>query len=254
MRNLNMTSKPLINLDWKPAGVTKAAERGDVIVIVDTLSFSTTVATAVSNGAMIYPCFPTDDPASLALSHDAKVAIKRGEVSGEDQFSLSPDSFSNIKPGTRVILPSPNGAVCCRSAVKAQSVFVGTIVNASATAEAISKLINRENLSVTIIACGEREAYGVDSGEIRFALEDYLGAGAIISELEFAKSAEAMVCEKAFLAVRDDLEKIIRECQSGQELVERGYDKDVSIASDINSIDCAVCLKDNWLVRFQSSG
>lgn len=47
-----MNNKPLskhpyhCKLDWGQRGALRAAQRGDVLVIVDTLSFSTAVATA----------------------------------------------------------------------------------------------------------------------------------------------------------------------------------------------------------------
>lgn len=246
-----MNDTPKINLEWKSSGANKGSERGDIVIIVDTLSFATTVAVATCRGAMIYPCWPSDDPVALGRSLDAEVAVRRTEGEGPTGFSLSPGSFSKIEPGTRVILPSPNGATCCRAADKGPFVFVGTLVNAAATATAVSNLSKRDGLSITVVACGEREEYGLESGEIRFALEDYLGAGVIISGLNFEKSPEALVCEKAYSACRDELNEIIRNCQSGQELLDRGYGDDVRIASDIDSRDSAVWYKDGWLVKYQ---
>src|SRR5436309_15693141 len=52
-------------LEWGPEGARRGAERGDILVIVDTLSFSTTVVTAVREGGLIYPCGPDEDPAPL---------------------------------------------------------------------------------------------------------------------------------------------------------------------------------------------
>ena len=55
-------------------------------------------------------------------------------------------------------------------------------------------------LSVTILACGERWKQPNEDGELRFAIEDYLGAGAILSALPaaLARSPEARVCQGAF--------------------------------------------------------
>src|SRR5689334_9619168 len=43
-------------LDWGRHGARAAAERQDILVIVDTLSFSTAVVTAVQRGGLVYPC------------------------------------------------------------------------------------------------------------------------------------------------------------------------------------------------------
>ena len=63
-------------LDWGAIGAIRAAERGDIIVIVDVLSFSTTVVRAVSRGAVIYPCGEEEEFDSLANRIGAQVAVK----------------------------------------------------------------------------------------------------------------------------------------------------------------------------------
>jgi phosphosulfolactate phosphohydrolase-like enzyme len=54
----------------------------------------------------------------------------------------------------------------------------------------------RNMISVTVIACGERWNIPSEDGELRMALEDYLGAGAILSYLPYEKSPEARACVK----------------------------------------------------------
>jgi 2-phosphosulfolactate phosphatase len=58
-------------LDWGRHGARAAAERQDILVIVDTLSFSTAVVTAVQRGGLVYPCAETS---SLARWHNVSVA------------------------------------------------------------------------------------------------------------------------------------------------------------------------------------
>ncbi|MDP6039417.1 MAG: 2-phosphosulfolactate phosphatase, partial [Candidatus Latescibacteria bacterium] len=47
-------------------GAREAAQRGDVIVVVDTLSFSTSAITAVHNGGIVFPCAKDEDPTAFA--------------------------------------------------------------------------------------------------------------------------------------------------------------------------------------------
>jgi hypothetical protein len=42
---------PRVRLAWGQRGGQEAAERGDILVVVDTLRFSTAAATAVHHGA-----------------------------------------------------------------------------------------------------------------------------------------------------------------------------------------------------------
>jgi 2-phosphosulfolactate phosphatase len=53
--------------DWGRRGTRQAAERGDILVIVDTLSFSTTTVTALHRGGIIYPCSSHEEDPALFL-------------------------------------------------------------------------------------------------------------------------------------------------------------------------------------------
>src|SRR5262245_64516514 len=55
-------------LDWGRHGARAAAERQDILVIVDTLSFSTAVVMAVQRGGLVYPCAEDEQPGALAQS------------------------------------------------------------------------------------------------------------------------------------------------------------------------------------------
>lgn len=223
-------------LEWGPIGAARAAERGDVVVIVDVLSFSTAVATAVSRGATIYPLPHRHEKSGLSLPTDAVWAMGRGEVPEQGQYSLSPLTLLNVPAGQSIVLPSLNGGTCCELSRNAPHVFIGALVNAEAVAAEVSRIIESSNHSVTVVACGEREQ-GVDGrDEIRFAIEDYLGAGAIISVLTVDKSPEALVCETAFLQKNEFLADVIWDSVSGRELREIGFEADVSFASQQDAL------------------
>jgi 2-phosphosulfolactate phosphatase len=91
-------------LEWGRRGARVAAERGDVLVVVDVLCFSTATVTAVARGGIIHPCAWTDDPAALAQQLGAEVAVSRPDVPERGRFSLSPPTMLGIEPGTAVVL------------------------------------------------------------------------------------------------------------------------------------------------------
>jgi len=102
----NMTSAASAQCEWGLAGVEALRDRVAVLVIVDVLSFSTTVDVAVARGAAILP-FPLGDPAAAqaaARAADAVLATRRRATGG--QYSLSPASLATIAPGTRLMQPS----------------------------------------------------------------------------------------------------------------------------------------------------
>jgi len=214
--------------------VRQAVERGDILVIVDTISFSTSVVTAVHHGGLIYPCSMDEDVNAVAQRIGGEAAVHRRKVPEQGRFSLSPSTFLTIEAGTRVVLVSPNGATCSRYADQVPYLFVGALINAQAVACVVSSLLEQTNLSVTIIACGERWNPTTEDGSLRFAIEDYLGAGAILSYLQHEKSPEACVCEDSFLQAQRNLQALLWDCDSGQELREKGFAEDVVQASQLN--------------------
>jgi 2-phosphosulfolactate phosphatase len=252
-----MNNKPLskhpyyCKLDWGQRGVLRAAQRGDVLVIVDTLSFSTAVAMAVHHGGLVYPCPEGEDPVKLAKRIDGEAAVGRADVPPKGRFSLSPLTYVGLEPGTRIILSSPNGATCSYCSRQVPHLFVGALVNARAVATAVSHVLNKMDSSgcVTVVACGEREMTLPEDNPIRFAVEDYLGAGAILSYLRFEKSPEARVCQSAFVDNKKDMPCILWECESGRELRAEGFGKDVEFTAQLNLYDSVPILYEGLFKR-----
>ena len=221
------------HLTWGTHGADVAAGRGDIVVIIDVLSFSTTVATAVGAGAVVFPCADKRGATMYARSIGAEEAVSRHEVPAKGRFSLSPLTFSKVERGAKIVLPSPNGARCSLAAAKAPIIVAGAFVNSRAVADyALDEAISR-GCDISLMACGEMlTPYGKDLS-IRFALEDLLGAGAIAAHLNCDKSPEARAAESAFLAVKDGLRNVLFECESGHELLEMGYPQDIEFAARV---------------------
>ena len=209
-----------ISCEWGEAGVRQLAPESDAVAIVDVLSFSTSVDIAVARGAVVYPYRLRDDSAHVyAESLGAVLAGSRSEV----DYSLSPASLQRIPAGTRLVLPSPNGATLTLAAGGVPT-FAGCLRNATAVAAAMQSAGKR----LTVFAAGERWP----DGSLRPALEDLIGAGAVIHALQGTRSPEAAAAEAVFLRFKPDLLSTLRECPSGRELIERGYEDDVQLAAE----------------------
>jgi 2-phosphosulfolactate phosphatase len=240
-----------VRLDWGRRGARAAAGRGDVLVIVDVLSFSTAVATGIERGAMVRPCADQEEARRVARESACEAAVHRLRAPEEGRFSLSPVSFLAADAESRVALASPNGATCSRHAGSAPHLMAGALVNASAVGTAVTELVAQSGLDVTVIACGERWTTPCEDGEIRFAIEDYLGAGAIIAAIDAPKSPEALLCEAAFNGVRASLDGIIRESASGRELRAKGFAGDVEIASQLDLYTSVPSMRGEWFGRWR---
>jgi len=237
-------------LDWGRHGTRAAAERQDILVIVDTLSFSTAVVNAVQRGGLVYPCAEDEQPGALAQRIGGEVAVRRKDVPAKGRFSLSPLTYLHLTPGTRIVLASPNGATCSRYARTVPFLCVGALVNAEAVATLVSHLLDTTDRCVTIIACGERWHPPAADGALRVALEDYLGAGAILASLRYEQSPEARVCAGAFTHSRRDLAALLWECGSGRELRGMGFPEDVRHAAQLNSYDAVPVMRGKHLERY----
>lgn len=231
--------------EWGAKGARDAAIRGDIVIIVDVLSFSSTTTMAVSHGAWIYPYPALDHAAEFAKSVDATLASQRGQGR-----SLSPLSFTPEDKQKRYVLASPNGGKCAYIARNAPSVFVGCLLNAEVVAETAAAISRDRKQAVTVVACGElwRDVVAEDNG-LRPSVEDYLGAGAIISYLKGSKSPEAKVCELAFLYASERLSQFIWECGSGLELREKGFADDVRHCAKLNAVEVAPLMVDDHFER-----
>lgn len=241
-------------LAWGPAGATAAAGRGEIVVIVDTLSFGTAVATAVTYGAHVYPCASHDDAPMMAACVDAQTAVRRSEVPSHGRFSLSPLTYLGISPGTRVVLPAVNGGACTLAASAAHVVLAAGLVNATATAEALAHLMREyPQRGVTIVASGEQES-GATGPLLRFAAEDLIGAGAIIAGLECEKAPEAQAAEGTFLHLRQRLEDALLGSISGRELCDIGFRDDVCFAAQLDAYPAVALLGDGCFSQWRQPG
>jgi 2-phosphosulfolactate phosphatase len=81
---------------------------------------------------------------------------------------------------------------------------------------------------VNVCPAGERWR----DGTLRPALEDWVAAGAILSQLQGSKSPEAEAAIAAFERWRSDLARCLSESGSGREMLGRGHAVDIEIAAE----------------------
>ncbi len=209
-----------VRCEWGAQGLRELEAVSDVIV--DVLSFATAVDVATARDGVIFP-YPLkgQSAAEYARSVDAKLAsTERGAG-----FSLSPASLRSVPDGYRLVLPSPNGAALSYRA-NHSIVLTACLRNAAAVARAAAGL----GSSVAVIPAGEMWP----TGELRPSVEDWVGAGAVISALPGTRSPEAELAAAAFDHFRERLSQALRQSVSGKELIERGFGMDVEIAAELN--------------------
>ena len=212
-----------VRFDWGLRGLETAGMGANVIVVVDVLSFSSAVDVAVGRGAIVYPFARRDASVqAFAEAHGALVAGSRDSVTPAHPLSLSPASLRRVPPGCRLVLPSPNGSTLSVVAKEmGPAVMAGCLRNATAVARAAQTL----GRTILVLAAGEQWT----DGSLRPAVEDLLGAGAILSTLHGSFSPEATVAAASFSA--ESVRSLIEASASGRELLARGFGEDVELST-----------------------
>lgn len=205
-------SRYQVRFDWGVAGLERVAA-ADVVVVVDVLRFSSTVARRVAAGE------------SVALDAAAHAVSLNG------------------------------AAVAARAAETGAVVMLGALVNAAVVADAILAEQRRRGArtGILVLAAGE-PASRRPGADVRFAVEDLLGAGAVIDALgalgiDHTSPEAAAACE-AFRGLRPAVRHLLTASGSGQELLARDARDEVLAASVVDAAASAPVLRDGVFVAF----
>lgn len=191
-------SRYQVRFDWGVAGLDRLAP-AEVVIVVDVLRFSSSVLVRIDAGEDV----PLD-----AAAHAVSL----------------------------------NGAAVARAAAALDPVplvLLGALRNAAAVANAALAEQHRQGgrTSIAVIAAGELTARG-EGAPLRFAVEDLLGAGAVVDALSALgvdhTSPEAAAACEAFRGLRGAARHLLTASGSGQELIERGLRDDVLAAAEVD--------------------
>jgi 2-phosphosulfolactate phosphatase len=232
-----------LRCEWALEGIQKLA-RSDVVIIVDVLSFSTAVDVALGRGAIVFP-YRWKDESAIGYARERQAHLAGPRSRAEGSYSLSPSSLVSAPTGLRLVLPSPNGSNLAFAALSSgQVVLTGCLRNASAVAAFASRVGKR----ISVIPAGEHWP----DGTLRPASEHLIGAGAILNSLPAHASPEALLAINAFHDFHPNLRDRVLACASGRELVERGFERDVEIATEFDISDTVPSLQNDAFVAANS--
>ncbi|TAM69526.1 MAG: phosphosulfolactate phosphohydrolase [Microbacteriaceae bacterium] len=241
-----------VRFDWAVEGLNSIAPDAGVIVVVDAISFTTTIELAVAHGLAVLPHSGQGSAADAAGAAGAALGKPRGEPGVSlSPSSITPESVAGIAPLTRVLMPSLNGSrVCASAAVFGVPVVAATLRNRTAVARWIlSQQAERgTRLRVAIVAAGEVRA----DGTTRFCVEDLLTAGAVVDALATVGidycSPEAAAACAAYTGLARATGHLLTASVSGQQLIEDGQRADVELAAQLDVSDTVPVLRDGAFV------
>jgi len=222
------------------------AVRGAHVAVVDVLRASTTIAVALANGAAgVIPVAEPEDAIALGnrLGRDRVLFGGERDSLRIEGFELdnSPASFTaSAIAGKTIVLTTTNGTRALRAVAGAASVRTAALVNRTAAADALA----HEAGDVVIVCAGE--AHG-------FALEDALGAGALVDTLltligDVELSDGARAAALLYRAVANRLADAVASADHAQSLAQKGFAGDVTRCAALDTLSVVPTLRDGVLV------
>ncbi len=221
-----MTATTQLEVLFTPADFATLRDRdlsGTTCVVFDVLRATTSMITALANGAeAIIPV--AEIPEALAVWQQRPEVILAGERQGlritaeltsgtEFDLGNSPREFTAEKVhGKTVAITTTNGTRALRACVGAETVLVGCLLNLQTTA---NWLKTRRVRHLIVVGSGTFE---------QAALEDTLAAGGLVDKLwpRFAGgdvSDAALMARQLYTTVEDDLPQAIHQSRNGRRLL-----------------------------------
>lgn len=228
--------------------------RDTVVVVMDVLRATTTIAYALQNGAdSVIPCEEPDDALAVRERLGAHRVVLGGErdsvrIPGFD-FDNSPLSYTrDTVHGKTVAFTTTNGTRALRRAMQASphAIVCGAFANLSAV---VQYLLKTDAPNVLLACAGSEES---------IALEDLLLAGAIAGRLSEAVGGVDLSdgCKAALFAYRS-AEKELRLCigsgHHAKTLVSCGFAGDIELAARVDSVMVVPIVRDGAIVAAPSN-
>ncbi|WP_027416126.1 2-phosphosulfolactate phosphatase [Aneurinibacillus terranovensis] len=218
------------------------------VVIIDVLLATSTIAVCLHHGAKeVIPVFDEEEAFKVARSLPGDSYVLAGEKGGHTiEGFLNPDPISllelNLTDKT-LILCTTNGTVGIRKSMMAKTVYSSSFLNGSTVAKQIQK--NRDDSSVLIVCAGS---------DNRFSMEDFLGAGYLISELlkeneqTWALSDSAEAAYQLYKYRVPYLQQDLQKSSTGILLTKLGYKEAIPYVAQSGLLPVVPCLVENNLV------
>jgi 2-phosphosulfolactate phosphatase len=239
-----------IDVFFGPGGVTPADTAGRVVLVIDVLRASTTIAVALANGARaVIPLDSTEEVVTRAK------AFERSEVrlAGERQmrtipgFDLgnSPGEFTReVVEGKTVLMTTTNGTAAIGVVQGARDLVVGSYVNFSAVL-AMLRAALRGGTDIAIVCAGR---------EKQFALEDAACAGRFVHHVSRRLSDVALndAALAAMLIDRrysDNILRLFSASAHGRSLSEAGFGDDLTASAAVDSYPVIPLYQDRQITK-----
>ena len=221
-----------------------------VVLVIDVLRASTSIAAALANGARaVIPFEGVDDAIMRARSLEKSDVLLAGErkMAPIPGFALgnSPREFTAaVVTGKIIVMTTTNGTAALYHANGAGEVLVGSFANYNAILARL-RAAARADKSITIVCAGTNG---------RFALEDAICAGRFVRGVA-RRGIQPVLGDAATVAAMidrrmgADLPAALRDSEHGRALIDAGLGDDVTYCATIDSHPVIPIYRDRQVVR-----
>lgn len=233
--------------------LARSDSTGRVVAVIDVLRASTTIVTALANGARaVVPFADADELMTRARQFergDVRLAGERKMMPIEG-FDLgnSPAQFTKeAVGGMTVLLTTTNGTRALVGAQGAADIVVAAYVNVSVVT-AMLRTALRGGTDVTI-ACSGQDGH--------YALEDAACAGRYVRMVTKRLSGVAMndAAHSCALLARnygDDIASVFRDAAHGRALADAGFEGDLALCAAVDAYPIVPVFRDRQITRLGS--
>ena len=230
--------------------MTPADIQGRVVLVLDVLRASTTVAVALANGAKaVIPFESSDEVVSTAKQFERSDVLLAGErkmktIPGFDLGNSPREYTSEAVEGKTVLFTTTNGTVALVGLQGARDVIVASYVNYSPVS-AMLRAAARGAADITIICAGR---------DRQFALEDAACAGrytrGVIKRLANVRLNDAaQACCLIDKRYGDRLDRLFEDSEHGRALAEAGFGDDLAVCASVDAHQVIPIYQDRQITK-----
>lgn len=229
-----------ISIFFTPLGITSADIAGKPVIVVDILRATTTIITALANGARaVIPAAASDEAARIAQNLERGSVLLTGErrlepISGFDLGNSPREMTADVVSGKTLVMSTSNGTPAIQAAEAGAPVFIGAALNFSAVVAAAAPLVEEQG-EVSILCAGRERG---------FALEDAYAAGRFAQALlppggrrKVALNDAAVAALELIKRYGDRWKRAVSASAAARDLVTKGYKEDIVIATGADRYD-----------------
>lgn len=209
-------------------------------IAVDVLRATTTMATALNNGAEAVQVFSDLDklmaesekwPADKRIRAGERGGSKvEGFDMGNSPFDCTPEKVS----GKRIFISTTNGTRALERVQAAATVLTAALINRKSV---VQFLLNKQPETIWIVGSGWEGGYSLEDTVCAGAIAQSLLAESGIPASDFAGNDEVFAAIALYLHWQDRLHELLERASHGQRLLRLGVIEDLKYCAQTDTLD-----------------